>query len=312
MFKSVIITIALLHSSLIAQIDTTLSEYFPLEIGNYWEYRDNTFNLWKIEIIKDTTMINGHSYKVFKDSTDWIGGTVQYNYYRIDDSMRVWQYVQFNEPGSCNNEYLIFYLTREDSTLWNECISTNNPDPEHNYACLAWTRQVYYSTLNFQTTEKTFCGAVIDSITTDTSFCGSFYFGLYELAKGIGLTRRAAEAGNEIFITGAIINGIKYGTIVNIQEQINDPINNIEITNYPNPFNSSSKLRFSVDKASEVSIDIYNILGSKIENIFKGYFLPGIHERVIDSEILNICSGTYIINVTINKEIYTRKILLLK
>ncbi len=147
-------------SKLEAQIDTTLRDYFPLEVGNYWEYRDAFFNLWKIEAIKDSTMSNGKNYVVFKDSTDWIAGGIYYYYYRIDDSMKVWEYVGENNPGSCDKEYLIFDLTLADSTIWTTCAPTNNPDPDNNFPCLAWTQNKYYSSLNFQTIEKTFCGAI--------------------------------------------------------------------------------------------------------------------------------------------------------
>jgi hypothetical protein len=27
-----------------SQIDSSLRDYFPLDVGNYWEYRDNLFN----------------------------------------------------------------------------------------------------------------------------------------------------------------------------------------------------------------------------------------------------------------------------
>ncbi|HSL90655.1 MAG TPA: hypothetical protein VK870_15230, partial [Ignavibacteriaceae bacterium] len=141
------ITLFLIHSNkLYAQIDTTLKEYFPLQIGNYWEYRDNLNNIWKIEVIKDTIMPNGKKYFVLKDSTDWVAGGVRYNLYRIDDSMRVWQYAGDNLPEPCESGILKFDLNVPDSTLWTYCISSNHIEPEHNFPCLGWTLNRYYST----------------------------------------------------------------------------------------------------------------------------------------------------------------------
>ena len=48
---------------------------------------------------------------------------------------------------------------------------------------------------------------------------------------------------------------------------------------YPNPFNPSTTVRFSVlDTKQPLSLHIYDIDGRLIETLFSGYVMPGFHE----------------------------------
>ncbi len=155
----------------------------------------------------------------------------------------------------------------------------------------------------------------VDTISQDTAICGSFYFPLYELAKGIGLARKAAEAGNQIFITGAIIRGVQYGTVVSVdsENQINDYKSSFDV--YPNLFNSETILKFSLENPSDVIIILYDILGNEVGTILKSYMERGIHEeRFSPSELNsnNLTSGIYLITIYTNKQLITKKVILLK
>lgn len=305
----IIIVFTATFTKITAQIDTTLRDYFPLEVGNYWEYRDHFANLWKIEAIKDSTMPNGKNYVVFKDSTDWIGGGIYYYYYRIDDSMRVWEYVD-NNPGSCDKEYLSFDLTLPDSTIWTTCAPTNHPDPENNFPCIAGTENIYYPAINLLTTSKTFCGAVVDTMSQDTIICGSFYFPVYELAKGIGIGNRWAESGNEIFITGAIIRGVQYGTIVNVESEDQVDSHEFSLDIYPNPFNSSTKIKFTISEPQNVKLSVYSLLGEEVAVLINEYNPSGTYS--VDFNADKLASGIYIYSLSAGAHFLTKKLILLK
>ncbi|GAB4288080.1 MAG: hypothetical protein Kow0098_05380 [Ignavibacteriaceae bacterium] len=276
-----------------AQIDSTLKDYFPLEIGNYWEYRDNLFNLWTIEAVGDTVMPNGKTYTIMRDSTDWIGGSIHYSYYRWDDSLKVWQYVG-NSPGNCDNEWLIFDLNLPDSTGWTTCIN-GNIDPSFVFPALLWTKQKYYSALNLLTIAKVFSAAVVDSITGDTCYCGSFEYPHHELAKGIGIAYRAAELGNAIYITGAIIRGVQYGTIVSVEEGYK-PFDFTLFRNYPNPFNPTTTISYSIPENSLVQIKVYDILGNELAELINEIKPAGNYQTYFDASALS--SGVYIYRLT--------------
>jgi hypothetical protein len=45
--------------------------------------------------------------------------------------------------------------------------------------------------------------------------------------------------------------------------------------NYPNPFNPVTSIEYSVEKAGNVNITIYNIMGHKVTDLVSGHHLPG-------------------------------------
>lgn len=63
------------------------------------------------------------------------------------------------------------------------------------------------------------------------------------------------------------------------------------LSNYPNPFNPSTTIRFELPVASRVLINVYNILGVEVATLFEGIRQPGISEVVWDASEMS--SGVY-------------------
>jgi hypothetical protein len=79
---------------------------------------------------------------------------------------------------------------------------------------------------------------------------------------------------------------------------------------FPNPFNSSTQIRYSVAQKAEVELTVYDILGRRVETLAKGFHEPGEYIRVFRGD--GISSGVYVVVVSSNHEFVTSKILLLK
>jgi photosystem II stability/assembly factor-like uncharacterized protein len=80
--------------------------------------------------------------------------------------------------------------------------------------------------------------------------------------------------------------------------------------NYPNPFNSSTTIDYQISKPSQVSLRIYNVLGSLITNLVEGYKLNGNYSEIWNAG--NATSGIYYLQLNVNGNLLTRKMLLLK
>jgi hypothetical protein len=66
--------------------------------------------------------------------------------------------------------------------------------------------------------------------------------------------------------------------------------------NYPNPFNPTTVIEYALPKASDVKIQIYNILGQKVRNLVDEQQDPGykrIHWDGTDDSGKEVSSGVY-------------------
>lgn len=79
---------------------------------------------------------------------------------------------------------------------------------------------------------------------------------------------------------------------------------------YPNPFNSDSRIRFVSQSASPVEIELYNILGQKLQTIYSGRIEPGTFE--IPWSPSSLPAGVYFISATQDNRSRITKTLLLK
>lgn len=79
---------------------------------------------------------------------------------------------------------------------------------------------------------------------------------------------------------------------------------------YPNPFNASTNLSFSLNNTADVKITIFNILGQEICVLQNGMLNSGKYN--IKFENNQISTGIYIANFKINSKIYNLKLSLIK
>ena len=82
------------------------------------------------------------------------------------------------------------------------------------------------------------------------------------------------------------------------------------INNYPNPFNSETKLTFALPEAGEVSLIIYDIQGREVARLVDGFRLSGVHEAIFNGSQLS--SGIYFARLQADGFSHTRKLLLIK
>ncbi|NWF90484.1 MAG: T9SS type A sorting domain-containing protein, partial [Ignavibacteriaceae bacterium] len=80
--------------------------------------------------------------------------------------------------------------------------------------------------------------------------------------------------------------------------------------NFPNPFNPTTQINYSISSASIVIINIYNLNGELIKNIVNEYIQPGNYSVKFDAERLS--SGVYLCSMKADNFSDYKKIILLK
>ena len=86
-------------------------------------------------------------------------------------------------------------------------------------------------------------------------------------------------------------------------------------SNYPNPFNSETKIKFFLSGSFILSVKIVDIKGSLIKTIYSGKKDRGLHYLKWDGTDMNgfsLGSGMYLIFIELRDKIITQKIILLK
>lgn len=80
--------------------------------------------------------------------------------------------------------------------------------------------------------------------------------------------------------------------------------------NFPNPFNPSTTIRFSLPKETQLKINLYNMLGELLETIAEGTYQTGYHKVTVNAN--NLPSGMYIYRIESNDFVQTKKMMLVK
>jgi hypothetical protein len=80
--------------------------------------------------------------------------------------------------------------------------------------------------------------------------------------------------------------------------------------NFPNPFNPSTKIRFSIPEQGLVTLKVFNLLGEEIATLINTEMTTGSYEA--DFRGTEISSGIYFYTLTADNFISTKKMILLK
>lgn len=112
-------------------------------------------------------------------------------------------------------------------------------------------------------------------------------------------SRKYGTTTVEISVTG--IEDKKIGTNPNYFELY---------SNYPNPFNPETRIRFAIPQAELVTLKIYNIAGEEVASLINEQRAAGIYE--VNFRALNLPSGTYLYKIDAGSFSETKKMVLLK
>jgi hypothetical protein len=96
-------------------------------------------------------------------------------------------------------------------------------------------------------------------------------------------------------------NGSKESNIPNEYKLMN---------NYPNPFNPSTTIKFSLKQKTDVELEIFNSLGESIKKLVDEEKAAGIHEVTFNAE--NLASGVYFFQLRTAGLVQTNKMVLLR
>jgi hypothetical protein len=97
---------------------------------------------------------------------------------------------------------------------------------------------------------------------------------------------------------------------VGVGDEINLPIEYSLKQNYPNPFNPATTISYSIPKAGNVSLRIFNVLGQEVRSLINEYQNAGTYRVSFDASSLT--SGVYFYSLTSDNFVQVKKMMLVK
>ena len=79
---------------------------------------------------------------------------------------------------------------------------------------------------------------------------------------------------------------------------------------YPNPFNPTTTISYSLPMQTKVSLTIYSLQGKEVKSLVNGIMDEGYHSLVWNSD--GYSSGVYFIKMIAGEYIQTQKLIILK
>jgi hypothetical protein len=168
-------------------------------------------------------------------------------------------------------------------------------------------------------------GALVSQTTTNAT--GQFTFDNIDINNPgeyytvyVDLPGRERDSTYSITVTATntLFNQLDHAVDSNSVYPINPIVTNIsnsaiakenKFDVYPNPFNESTTVGYTLNVDSEVRLEIYNVLGIKIESILNAKQQAGEFKYVFDNKMN---AGVYFISLTINNKTATQRVVKMK
>ncbi len=99
-------------------------------------------------------------------------------------------------------------------------------------------------------------------------------------------------------------------TAINYEANLGIPNSYTLYQNYPNPFNPSTKIKFELPKPESVKIEVYDIIGQKIQTLLNKPMQAGYHE--VEFKRQNLPSGVYLYRIETGEWTNVKKMILMK
>ncbi len=104
-------------------------------------------------------------------------------------------------------------------------------------------------------------------------------------------------------------------SITEVEDEEIPQVTNLETSVYPNPFNPSTTISFSIPKSTNVNISVFNARGQKVTTLTNETYHSGTHNVNWNGKDRNnhsVASGLYFYRVTTDNSSKTNKMILMK
>ena len=279
------LTLIISYSAQSQSADTSL-QYSPLQIGNTWEYAlvysgspSPGPYYYTVTVTGDTTAPNRLKYFVLR-KTNLYDKSISISLKRVDSAT------------ACIYQYVSSGLTFEFIA---DSLRAKAGDKFGASTCMLVQEGTL---LGMHTTFKEFQDGLVAS---------------HGLAYGFGRYtdwEMGAPYDPVSTLLYARINNKEFGTLVGVEEKTTNPHIFSLSQNFPNPFNPSTSINFSLPQSEFVTLVIRNILGQTVQTLVADALVPGNYIKTFDGK--KFSSGIYFYTLRTPTSSLTKMMVLIK
>lgn len=142
----------------------------------------------------------------------------------------------------------------------------------------------------------------------------------YKWYFGDGMTATGKTVDHDYFVDGTYLVTLQVanasGCVTSFSDSVtvnstglkaeSTPGNSMSI--YPNPFITNSNITYTLGQQSNVTLDVYDMLGKKVETLFNGQQESGKYVFTFDSRKQDIPSDVYIVKLRVDQNVYIQRL----
>ena len=222
-----------------------------------------------------------------------------------DDPTPTYDGIWFFAPDG--SDTTVIYL---DQVTW-------NPDGELPVELVSFNASVDKNTINLRwitSTELNNSGFEVERRTANSSYKKIAFV----QGKGTTTQSNGYTYSDVVNQTGIYIYRLKQVDLDGTFEYSNEIMVNVIALpgqyalaqNYPNPFNPTTSIEYVIPQTGFVNLSVFNLLGERVAELVNEIMESGNHTIVFDASRLS--SGTYIYTLSVNGNVVTKKMTLIK
>ena len=293
MFKKYFLRLLLINLSVCFFLtNSSAQEYYPLEIGNKWDYK-RTFSepgyppeidTFSVEVDGDSIFNNGETYFILNHH-DLAAGRIL----RADSS-----YIIYYDENEFDEDTL-FRFDAEVGESWFV-----------DFGITFVIDLVSIETITFFGLQTTVYEFKLDGLIESFVWLSDKFGPIQYYSPG----EPPGTSSTSIILLGCLIDSVQYGNPVNINDKERLASYFSLSQNYPNPFNPSTRIQYSLNNTQKVTLKVYALSGREITTLVNEEKPAGNYELEFDGT--GLPSGVYFYQLRAGSFIQTKKMILLK
>lgn len=214
----------------------------------------------------------------------------------------------FNSPSEGDEVWGVIY--KDGENVMNQVNPTyltetehyvNGSDDKGKYLTLMFDEPVTLTPGKYVVSAKSFDLDFSVASSGDNNYYGTFIYGDLAVDPGVG------ELWFVLSDDGAPVIRMNFDPTLSVSS---NELNELGLTQYPNPFSNETTVQFTLKDASEVSYTVVDVTGKVVANVTEGQMMAGVNEITIDGS--SFANGVYYLNLTAGNSNVTHKMVVNK